>query len=116
MFESVVTVGDKLHVITRRAFDGDVRRHFVGEVMGNSDTLCELEGYAILFDAGRNEWIRLPELRRRILSLSEAAHIVNRVPRAVVIADLDYRIIDGELVVTDGAEFELNINEFGPRN
>ena len=116
MFESIVTIGDKLHVITRRAFEDDVRRHFMGEVVGNTGTLCELEGHAVVFDAGRNEWIRQPELRKRIVSLAEAGHIVNRIPRSVDLGRLEYRFVDGELVVGDGADFELNINEFGPRS
>jgi hypothetical protein len=115
MFESVVTIGDKLHVITRRLFDGDLRRHFMGEVVGNTGSLVELEGYVVVFDEGSGEWVRLPETRRRVFSLAEAGHVVNRVPRGVEIDKLMYERIDGELLVTDGREFELNINEFGPR-
>lgn len=113
MFEAVATIGDKLHVITRRLFENDVPRHFVGEVVGNTGELCELKGYAMVFDPDRGEWIRRPELRHRILSLAEAGHIVNRVPRSVEIDDLLYERIDGELLVTDGKDFELNIDEFG---
>jgi hypothetical protein len=116
MFESVVTIGDKLHVITRRQFEGDVRRHFIGEVIGNTGSLVELEGIAMVFSEGSNEWTRQPETRKRIFSLAEAGHVVNRVPRDVEIDMLMYERIDGELLVTDGKEFELNINEFGPRS
>lgn len=116
MFESVVTIGDKLHVITRRQFDGDVRRHFMGEVIGNTGSLVELEGVVMVFNEGSNEWIRQPETRRRIFSLGEAGHVVNRIPREAEIDQLMYERIDGELLVTDGKEFELNINEFGPRS
>ena len=115
MFESVVTIGDKLHVITRRLFEDDVRRHFMGEVIGNTGSLCELQGYVIIYDTGRAEWVRQPELRKRIFSLADAGHIVNRIPRSVEVDNLHYEVIDGELLLTDDREFELNINEFGPR-
>ena len=115
MFESVVTVGDKLHLITRRLFEGDVRRHFVGTVVGNTGQLCELEGYVIVYDESLGEYRRQDGLRRRIFSLAEVGHIVNRVPRDVEIDELEYRMLEDGLVVTDGKDFELNINEFGPR-
>jgi len=116
MFESIVTIGDKLHVITRRQFEGDLRRHFMGAVIGNTGSLVELEGLAMIYNEGSGEWIRQPETRRRIFSLAEAGHVVNRMPRSVEIDQLMYERIDGELLVTDGKEFELNINEFGARS
>ena len=115
MFESVVTIGDKLHVVTRRRFEGDVRRHFVGEVVGNTGSLCELKGYAMVRDDAAGEWIRRPERRHRILSLAEAGHVVNRIPREVDVEDLHYEHVDGELMVTDGKQFELNLDEFEAR-
>ena len=116
MFESIVTIGDKLHVITRRQFEGDVRRHFMGEVIGNTGSLVELEGVTMVCDDGRGDWTRRSETRKRIFSLAEAGHVVNRIPRSVEIDMLMYERIEGELLVTDGKEFELNINEFGPRS
>lgn len=115
MFESIVTIGDKLHVATRPGFEGDARRHFMGTVVGNTGSLCELEGYAVFRHAGRAEWIRDPEPRKRIFSLAEAGHVVNRVPRSVAIDELHFDHVDGELVLTDGKKFELSLREFDPR-
>jgi hypothetical protein len=116
MIDSIVNVGDKLHIITRRQFEDDLRRHLVGMVTVVTGDLYEIEGYAFVFDSGRNEYRRQPELRRRILGLSESAYIVNRIPSSVDIAAVEYRLVDGELVATSGSDFELNINEFGPKN
>lgn len=114
MFESVVTIGDKLHVLTRPLFEGDVSGHFVGAVVGNTGSLCELDGYAMMFDAGRREWVRQEGRRRRIFSLAEAGHVVTRLPREAEVEDLHYDRVDGELLLTDGKEFELNLTELGP--
>ncbi|HSM08102.1 MAG TPA: hypothetical protein VLA33_03700 [Gemmatimonadota bacterium] len=114
MFESVVTIGDKLHVFTRSLFEGDVSGHFVGAVVGNTGSLCEVEGHAMMFDAGRREWVRQEGIRRRIFSLAEAGHVVTRLPRDVEVDDLYYDRVDGELLLTDGKEFELNLSELGP--
>lgn len=116
MFESIVTIGDKLHVVTRRLFEGDVSSHFMGAVVGNTGSLCELEGYAVVFDAGRREWIRRPDVRKRVYSLAEAGHVVTRLPRSIDIEDLHYERRDGELLLTDGMEFELNLSEFGSQS
>ena len=113
MSELALEIGDKLHIITRRRFESDVRRHFVGEVAAISGELHEIRGYAFVFSLGTNEYQKLPELRSRILSLGQEGFIVNKIPRKVIIESLKYRNIEGRLMVTDGLEFKLDINEFG---
>ena len=114
MSETVIKVGDKLHIITRRLFERDVRRHFAGEVTGFSGELHEVRGYAFVFNPGTNNYEKRPEPRIRIFSLGEAGLIVQRIPRGVAIESLEYRSIGKRLVVTDGRNFALDINEFGP--
>jgi len=111
--EQVIEVGDKLHIMTRRLFEGDMRRHFAGEVTGVSGDLQEARGYTFVFNRGTNEYRKRPELRTRIFSLGQADFIVNKIPRDVAIESLAYRIVDKRLVITDGRDFFLDINEFG---
>jgi hypothetical protein len=111
--EPVIEVGDKVHIITRRLFEGDIRRHFVGEVTRVSGELQEVRGYAFVFHPGTNEYKKRPELRTRVFSLGEVGLIVNKIPREVVIAALEYRLAEKRLLVTDGARFALDIHEFG---
>ncbi len=113
MADTVITVGDKLHIMTRRLFDGDVRRHFVGEVVAVSTYLTELRGYTFIFQAGINEFRRLPELRTRVFALGEAGHTVNKIPRELDLASMGYQVVEARLVLTDGKSFALPINEFG---
>ncbi len=113
MSERVIEVGDKLHIITRRLFESDVRRHFIGEVIGVSDELYEVQGYAFVFNPGTNEYRKRPDLRTRIFSPGKEGFIVNKIPREVAIESLEYRYINQRYVVTDGKDFSLDINEFG---
>ena len=113
MSEQVIEVGDKLHIITRRLFEGDMRRHFAGEVTGVSADLQEVRGYTFVFNRGTNEYRKRPEVRTRIFSLGQADFIVNKIPRDVAIESLQYRIVDKRLVITDNRDFFLDINEFG---
>ncbi|MBW2494045.1 MAG: hypothetical protein JRE43_04775 [Deltaproteobacteria bacterium] len=110
---AAVEIGDKLHIMTRRLFEEDVRRHFVGEVTAVSDALVEIRGYTFIFHSGSNEYKRLPEERTRLFSLGGAGQIVNKIPRSVDVSSIVYRTIEDRLVISDGRSFSLPVNEFG---
>jgi len=63
--EPAIKVGDKLHIVTRRRFESDVRRHFAGEVTTVSGELQEIRGYAFVFEAGSNVYKKRSESYRR---------------------------------------------------
>lgn len=116
MAESVLAVGDKLHIMTRRLFADDAHPHFVCEVSAVSGPLFRAKGYSFVFDSGTNSYIKHPEPRTRLFSLSDAGHIINVIPREVGLTALQYRVVAGRLEVTDGLHFSLEINEFGQSN
>jgi hypothetical protein len=111
--DPAIKVGDKLHIMTRRRFESDSRRHFAGEVTAISGNLQEIRGYAFVYESGVNEYRKRPELRTRIFSIGQEGFIVSKLPAEVHIASLIYRIVDKRLAVTDGGSFSLDINEFG---
>jgi hypothetical protein len=111
--EPAIEIGDKVHIITRRRFEDDVRRHFVGEVTGISGELQAVRGHAFVFAVGVNKYEKRPELRTRLFSLGQDGFIVNKLPRDVALAALEYRLDQKRLVITDGGGFSLDINEFG---
>jgi hypothetical protein len=112
----VLKVGEKVHIVFKRAFEEDLRRHFVGEITVVGDTAVRVEGYAFIFDGSSNEYLRKPELRTRIFSLVDARILINVIPSSTVIEKVIYRLSgDGNLVATDGEAFQLDINEFGTR-
>ena len=110
----VLAPGEKVHVIVRRLFDEDVRRHFVGEVLAVTGNRVRAEGYVFVYHDGRAEYERKPEKRVRVLSLATPL-TVNVIPSNVDIDRITYRQGENGLVVTDGIDFSLCINEFGPR-
>ena len=110
----IVNKGDKLHIISRRLFEGDLRRHFAGEVVEVSGDLAQLAGYAYIFNPNTNEYVRMPERRQRIIGLGSAGVIINMLPREIKLEDLVYLVNrEKRLVVTDLAGYSLDINEFG---
>lgn len=114
MNDQPLNIGDKIHMMTRRAFPEDLRRTFVGEVQAVTGDLARVAGYVFVHHAGRNEFDRRPELRNRVTRLGDPGHIVNVLPPAVDVSRLRYDVVDNLLVLTDGATYTLDINEFGP--
>jgi hypothetical protein len=109
----VVSEGDRLHVIERRMFETDVRRHFFGAVEVADGLTVRLTGYLFVFDSGTSRYIRTDEVRTRIVSLASSGLVINVAPPETVIEDVVYVERGGRLTVTDGGKFNLVINEFG---
>jgi hypothetical protein len=113
MSNAVLAAGEKVHIIARRQFEDDPRRHFVGEVEAVSDGLARVRGFAFIFHSGKNEYEKRPDERVRVVSLADAGNLINVLPPNVRVDALHYGFTHGRLAVTDGA-YSLDINEFGP--
>jgi hypothetical protein len=112
----VVNKGEKAHVITRRHFDGDLRRHFIGEVKEVDGPTVRIEGFVYIWDSAKNQFVKKPEKRTSIIDLATSGYIVNLIPADVNIDKVVYKLsAQNNLVVTDSKSFSLDINEFGPR-
>lgn len=109
----ILEKGEKIHIVTRRTLENDLRRHFIGEIIDVSEVLARIEGYAFIFDAGKNQYVRRQDKRTRIFGLADSGQIINVLP---VDADVERaKYVQSPmnlLVVTDGITFSLEINEF----
>lgn len=110
----VLNPGEKIHVVMRRQFEGDLRRHFAGEVIAASDQVARVEGYSFILDPGTGEFLRKPDRRVRLVSLVDGGLIINVLPAQTDIEELGYRMTgEGRLIITDAREFNMDVNEFG---
>ena len=110
----VIEVGEIVHVIDRRRFETDLRRHFVGQVTKVDHTVIRVVGYAFVYDTGASTFVRHDEMRSRVIALSEGA-IVNIAPPGTDLEKVRYAVDQGgHATVTDDNVFSLNITEFGP--
>lgn len=109
----VLEIGEKLYIISRRLFEKDLRRHFVGEVVGCNSSQARIRGYAFVYDDNSNNFVRREELRTRIFSLTDAGYIINLLPEDTVLEDIRY-VTDQEnhRLITDGKIFNMNVSEF----
>ena len=114
MTEALSEPGEPVHVIERRLFMGDVRRHFIGRIDACTGQAMRVRGYLFVYDSGGAKFVRKPELRTRLIPLDNRV-IINILPAAIDPEHVQYmRDSEGNLSLTDGAGFELDISEFGP--
>ena len=110
----LIEISEKVHVVVRRTFETDLRRHFIGEIKVANDSIARIEGYFMVFDKSKNTFIKKPNLRVTIMDLSSSGYWVTIIPKDIILTDLKY-IYDSsnKLTLTDGKSFEIDINEFG---
>jgi hypothetical protein len=110
----LLEVGEKIHVMVRRRFEQDLRRHFVGEVTRVAENAVCAEGYVFVFNRVTNAFVRRTERRKRIVALTDNGNIINVIAAEVDLEKLVYDTSSGgRLIMTDHESFSLDINEFG---
>ena len=101
--------GENIHVITRRNFEGELRRHFVGKIIEMFETTARIEGHLYIFNSVDSQFVRIPKERTTIVDLAESGYIVTIIPPEVVIDHLRYELSDqGKLIATDNQGFSLD--------
>jgi hypothetical protein len=103
--------GERIHVIERRAFDGDVRRHFVGEVEMADESAVRAVGYTFVCNTMTGNFDRREPARTRIIPLTSAGLVVYVIPREIDVRAVRYEWASGRLVVRAGS-WEVFLDEF----
>jgi hypothetical protein len=89
----------------------------MGKVLVVDGSLCRLEGYFLVYDERKTEFVKIEEKRTIIVGLGDSGLIFNVIDANARLEDVHYRYAAGTgLVATDGKSFSLNINEFGAKN
>lgn len=110
---SVIGTGEKVHVIERRTFESDVRRHFVGEVVATTESVMRVVGWAFVWDSNEARYVRRDDRRTRVIPLAAPGIVLNVLPHGLDVSEVRYEQEGRRMVVTDGRDFLLEINEFG---
>jgi hypothetical protein len=86
----IFEIGEKVHIVERRQFAEDLRRHLAGEIIMCTEHAIRLKGYVWVFDQ------------------------INIIPAEVNLDEIKYVNVPKKgLLVTDGKKFSLEISEFG---
>ncbi len=107
----ILKKGEKIHVIHRRNFESEARRHFVGVVDFYENGVARVTGNVFAVDRSKYAFVRRPESRTRIISLSSGDVLVNVLPPDVDLAKIHYKVENKVTRVTDGANWHLDLSE-----
>lgn len=107
----ILSAGEKVFIVTRRHFEGDTRRHFVGAVDACTEQSVRVTGYAYIANS-KNGFDRKPEERTRIFSLTDGRTLINVMPPALELSKLEYVRILNRLHLSDGKDFVYDVDEF----
>jgi hypothetical protein len=110
----ILSPGEKIHVMHRRRFEKDVRRHFVGEVAGYEQGVARASGYVfVVDDLSKHLFVKRPDRRTKLIPTMSGDVIVNVIPETVDVESVAYELKDRSLVVTDGGDWAMDVKEFG---
>lgn len=114
MKSAILQSGDKIHVMHRRRFEKDVRRHFVGEVEAYDHGLARASGYVfVIDDLSSHLFVKRPDRRTKLVPITSGDVIVNVLPSSLDLEKVRYELKQRSLFVTDGASWSMDVKEFG---
>ena len=112
--QALLNPGEKIHVMHRRRFEKDVRRHFVGKVESYEQGIARASGYVfVIDDLSKHLFVKRPDCRIKLVPISTGDVIVNIIPETVDIERVHYELYDRSLRVTDGSDWSMDVKEFG---
>jgi hypothetical protein len=107
----ILKPGEKLHVIHRRYFEKEARRHFVGIVDACEAGVARVTGYVYTVDRVKFSFMRRPERRTRLISLVSGDTLINILPPSVDLENIVYKQEKKAVRVTDGSDWYLDLSE-----
>lgn len=114
MKTNLLKTGEKIHVIHRRRFDKDIRRHFVGTVEAYEDGMVRATGHVFVVDELKEHlFAKRPDLRTKLIPLASGDVIINVLPEALDLDQVRYELDGRKLWVTDGNGWKMDVKEFG---
>ena len=114
MKQAILKPGENIHVIHRRRFDKDIRRHFVGTVEAYEAGVVRAGGYVFVVDElNEHLFAKRPDRRTKLIPLASGDVIVNVLPEDLDIEQVRYELDGRKLWVTDGNGWKMDVKEFG---
>ena len=102
MNTALLSPGEKIHVMHRRRFDKDVRRHFVGEVESYEQGVARASGYVfVIDDLSKHLFVKRPDRRTKLVPITSGDVIVNVIPNTVDLERVAYEMKDRSLRVAE---------------
>jgi hypothetical protein len=109
--DRLLQTGGKVFVVERRLFDGDLRRHFVGEVEVCTEAGFRARGYPFLHHSPVGNFVRKNNPRTRLFSFHDNL-IINVLPEDCHIESVSHVHTEDGTILTDDKTFKMDVSEF----
>lgn len=107
----VLSIGEKVHILEKRTFAEQPRRHFVGQVMCATANALRIRGFTWIYERVSARYVRRPGIRERVF-YPDSNLVINILPSNVDVDRIQYVTTDdGGRQITDGSRFSLDLNE-----
>jgi hypothetical protein len=111
----IIEPGEKIHVIFRHIFEGDLERHFIGNVEKCEINLVRATGFMYSEETKIGhvgDFVKRLDVRVRIIPLDCESVIVHILPKSVNVEKISYKynVADGAVRVTDGSDWHLDLS------
>jgi hypothetical protein len=111
---AILSPGEKIHVMHRRHFDKDARRHFVGQVETYEHGVARATGHVfVVDDLNKHMFVKRPDRRTKLIPVGSGEVIINVLPEKVDLDQVRYELRERSLYVTDGDSWSMDVKEFG---
>ena len=105
----LIEVGEVIHVLMRRYFDGQPKRHFLGKITQIEGMCVRARGYTFMTGTSEPGFRKQDTIGERLISLHDDSTIVTVMPSGFDVERATYSMRSGFVVVTDGKhEAELD--------
>jgi len=102
---------EKIHVIHRRLFSEEARRHFIGTVEGYEDGIIRSSGHLFTVDRAKFSYVKHPEKRTHLISVASGDVLVNIIPPEIDLEKIEYKTKGKFVTVTDGEKWCMELSE-----
>lgn len=110
--ECGLAMGEKLHVVERRKFEADLRRHFVGEVDYCSDYHLRATGNLYVFNGSTGLFERIEPVRTRLFA-NDNNIVITVLPTEFDLTTALYKRVRNEMLFCDASGFTMELGDFG---
>lgn len=107
----IIAVGERILACHRRLFEKDEPRFFAGEVIASNDALIKAKGLSFSRDLNTGHIVVNGQQRTKIIPVSAGTHLLYQLPDDLAIEQLRFVQEKGQLVLTDGARFRMDLTE-----
>jgi hypothetical protein len=107
----ILETGDVVLVSSRRLFEREESRFFLGRTVASEGSLLKIEGFTFVRDLSNGQIVKKEEKRVKVISLDCSGYIVYQLPGDITLDKVDIESGNGDAFLVEGNRRLLNLSE-----